>query len=164
MKQILVCIKCEAFVSNPVVMKNETLSTNDFAELEWENAAEPGEVLIIHNVYITYENGTKGDEVEELNYWLNTKDAAYDTNLDPKLSIGCCGPSGGVNTRCSCKSLIGSTYADCIGPHYFSPVTHNTKWIEYIEDEKLREQDRLSRLYQNSRVQKKSKRNHKKTK
>lgn len=163
-KRILVCKNCEGFISKPVTIKNETMSFNDYAQLEWENAAKLGEALIIHDIHVEYKNGLKVDEIEELNYWLNTQDIANETSLDPKLSIGCCGPSGALNTQCSCKSVIGRTYADCIGPHYFLPEAHKTKWIRYIEDEKLRERDKLSRLYQSSRTQKKLKRNHKKQK
>lgn len=163
MKHILVCNHCEAFLSKAIEVDEAPRRYNDFSGLEWENAAKPGQAIVILDVTTEYINGKKTDEIKELNYWLNTQDVSENTWLDTGLAIGCCGPSGKINTRCVCQSLIGRTFADCIGPHYFSPEKHKTKLIEYIEDAVLREQDKTNRLYRNARVQKKRNSRHRKT-
>lgn len=154
MKKILVCSYCETDISKPVHINTSIQNYDSFAHYEWKNAANSGEALIVRCTQNFHAIKLGADIEYALAYWLNTDDKSDTTILDPHLSHGCCGPRGGINTRCACSALIGSISADCGGPHFFAPDQTKTKWIDYIEDENLREADRQQRIYQNSRIQK----------
>ncbi len=164
MKQVLVCKNCEQELTRSVdmpenVIEHCNLDPRGRTLADSESATPSGKALRIRRCQW---DSFKQQEITETVVWLNLTDMLERVELIPKIRnfYGCCGMFG-PNSRCKCGVIIGSRYDDCLDFHHFEVFADKTYWMDYVEDNNDREQEKLVRLYANTR-NKKRKNRHKK--
>lgn len=136
MKQVLVCNSCAQELTNPLCI-SENIVHADSLSLK----ADAIQVGVGQRCHV----------------WLNEKDVLARVELVPNISkfMGCCGINGGPNSRCKCGAIVGSAYADCMGPPHFELIENATHWVEYVSNAIDRQLAKQQRFYENSRAKRK---------
>lgn len=148
--KILICLNCEATLSKPISIDHTVYKLSDFPTPH-EYTVEETHGITVRMQFS--ENNCKGvflNQNAKSSYedriWCHYNDVKNYLTLAAQMDIGCCGPTGRVNSHCSCQSFVGRDYRDCLMSKFFTPEPKQTEWIDFIHDQHKRNQNYADRI------------------
>ena len=143
MKQALKCKSCQAFLTVPVWIYDESLGRRK-QNKGWARIPAPegsnlpeitmqggfGDYMCPKDTALKYEKPQKHEPMNGFEYSIRPDSLTDAAKQNKHWKIECCGvyPSGKPNLSCTCGNPIGLEFGDCYTQKYILPLPRNTKW------------------------------------